>query len=101
MDVEFILSGSGPPMSIWMSSPRALKMESLSAAYRVDSLIHPPARCSGISVGRIPIMTMWAPPALALVSAAFKLARTSSSSSTAVLAAQRPGRDVEFDVVGA
>ncbi len=100
MDADCMLSGSGPAMSIWMSSPRALKIESLSATYRVDSLIQPPARCSGISVGRIPIITMWAPPALALVSAAFRLARTSSSSSSPVWPAQRPRWDVEFDVVG-
>ena len=68
-----------------MSSPRAVKIESLRAAYRVDSLIQPWSRCSDISVGRMPIMTMWAPPAaLALFSASFRLARTSASRSNVV-----------------
>ena len=74
-------------MSIWMSSPRAVKIESLSAWYRVDSLIQLPDRCSGIRVGRIPIITMCAPSVLALTSAALRLARTSASSSSAA----RPG----------
>ena len=81
------LNRSGPLMSIRMSSPRAVKIESLSAWYRVDSLIQSSARCSGIRVGRIPIMTMCAPLALALSSAALRLARISPSSSSA----DRPG----------
>ena len=44
---------------------------------------------------------MCEPSALALVSAALRLARTSASSSSAGAAGQRPRRHVEFDVVGA
>ena len=79
------LSRSGPAMSIWMSSPRAKKIESLRAWYRIDSLIQSPERCSGISVGRMPIITMCEPLEFAFDSAALRLARTSDSSSSAAL----------------
>ena len=60
-----------------------------------------PDRCSGSSVGRMPIITMWAPSSLALASAAFRLARTSASRSSAERPGSRTRRNVEFDVVGA
>ena len=61
IEADCRLSRSGPSMSMSMSSPRAVKIESLSAWYRVDELIQSPERCSGISVGKMPIITMWAP----------------------------------------
>jgi len=76
--IKNVLTEDGPPLN---------GLESFSAWYRNDGLIQLPVRSSGISVGRIPIITMWAPSVLALVSAAFRLARTSISSSSAV----RPG----------
>ncbi len=84
IDTARQLNGSGPEILIGMSSPRAVKIESLSAAYRLESLIQPEARCSGIRVGKIPIITMCAPPAPALISASFRLARTSPSRSRVV-----------------
>ncbi|SKW72472.1 Uncharacterised protein [Mycobacteroides abscessus subsp. abscessus] len=88
MDGDLTLSRSVPEMSICMSSPRAENTASFSARYREEGLIQAPSRFSGITVGRIPIITICAPRSPARSSAALRLARTSSSSSRAA----EPGR---------
>ncbi|TDZ80412.1 hypothetical protein DE4587_00263 [Mycobacteroides salmoniphilum] len=80
---DLTLSRSAPAISICMSSPRAVNTASFNARYREDGLIHAPSRCAGITVGRMPIITMCAPRSPARCSAALRLARTSRSSSRA------------------
>ena len=77
----YVDSCSGPSMLMCRSSPRAAKICSFSRAYRGLALSESMFRCSGVSVGRMPIMTMCAPTPRERFSASFRSARSSTSSS--------------------
>ena len=79
----FSRSPVGPSMSMTTSSPRAVKIESLRAVYRLLALIHSPWKCSSRIVGRMPIGTSRAPRSAARASARLREVRRASSRSRA------------------
>ena len=100
-DAACRLSRSGPAMSIRMSSPRAEKIESLSAWYRVDSLIQSSGQVFGHQRRKDPdhhdVRAARVRLGLGGVEAGAHLGFQLQCRPSR----QRPGWNVEFDVVGA
>ena len=78
-----VASRCTPSMAMCRSSPRAAKICSLSSAYRGLADRLSALSCFSVSVGRMPIITMWLPVAAAFSSAELSVSRTLASSSTA------------------
>ena len=73
----WVESRSTPAIEISRSSPRAAKICSFRSAYRGLALNTSARRCSGPTVGRIPMIIMCAPTVRERSSAALRLARAS------------------------
>ena len=101
MDAACQLSGSGPEMLIGMSSPRALKIESFSAAYLVDSLIQLSSQMFGHQRGQDADHHDVGPAGAGLGLGIVEAGAHFCLQVQTGVSGQRPGRHIEFDVVGA